>query len=391
VDDGVSWIQHSAPISPGSSGGALISSRGELLGINSHGLQNSQNLNFAVPARTLAEALSGARALTGSLDFPSELTGTYSGSVLNRTTEQSSDFTIVVTESGEGFQGCLAVKPPLVGSGYLRGTVHGSQFSFLLVSDSARGSFEGQRDTNKLSGTYSFSPDGGSEQHGTFVLHKTSAEGPSIGIDIQNCPNDAAVAREAAERGDATAQLYLGFRYGAGRGVPQDYSMAAYWIRKSAEQGNTEAETTFGAIYELGKGVPQDYVQAAQWYRRAAEQGYAEAQSQLGVLYSSAGKGVPQDEVQAAMWFRKAAQQGDAAAQLNLGAAYLLGLGLPKDYSEAYFWTKLGAAGEVKGATQEDVMALLDEIAAHLTASALADVQQRAGAWLVTHHRPTVK
>ena len=33
--DGTPWIQHSAPISPGSSGGALISSRGELLGINS--------------------------------------------------------------------------------------------------------------------------------------------------------------------------------------------------------------------------------------------------------------------------------------------------------------------------------------------------------------------
>jgi len=34
-EDGTLWIQHSAPISPGSSGGALISSRGDLLGINS--------------------------------------------------------------------------------------------------------------------------------------------------------------------------------------------------------------------------------------------------------------------------------------------------------------------------------------------------------------------
>jgi S1-C subfamily serine protease len=34
-EDGTLWIQHSAPVSPGSSGGALISSRGELLGINS--------------------------------------------------------------------------------------------------------------------------------------------------------------------------------------------------------------------------------------------------------------------------------------------------------------------------------------------------------------------
>jgi hypothetical protein len=69
-EDGVSWIQHSAPISPGSSGGALLSSRGELLGINSFLVQESQNLNFAVPAATLARALSGARNLADFLKYP---------------------------------------------------------------------------------------------------------------------------------------------------------------------------------------------------------------------------------------------------------------------------------------------------------------------------------
>jgi len=70
TEDGVSWIQHSAPISPGSSGGALISAQGELLGINSRTRKESQNLNFAVPSDTLAEALSIAQNLTGSLKFP---------------------------------------------------------------------------------------------------------------------------------------------------------------------------------------------------------------------------------------------------------------------------------------------------------------------------------
>jgi VWFA-related protein len=69
-EDGISWIQHSAPISPGSSGGALISSRGELLGINSWFVREAQGLNFAVPASTLASAYSGARDLQGFLRFP---------------------------------------------------------------------------------------------------------------------------------------------------------------------------------------------------------------------------------------------------------------------------------------------------------------------------------
>jgi Ca-activated chloride channel homolog len=69
-EDGRVWIQHSAPISPGSSGGALISSRGELLGINSWSVKESQGLNFAVPASTLARAYSDARDKAGFLRFP---------------------------------------------------------------------------------------------------------------------------------------------------------------------------------------------------------------------------------------------------------------------------------------------------------------------------------
>ena len=71
--NGVLWIQHSAPISPGSSGGALISSRGELLGINTSSASGeSQNLNFAVPAATLTGALQRARTFAGSLTFAPE-------------------------------------------------------------------------------------------------------------------------------------------------------------------------------------------------------------------------------------------------------------------------------------------------------------------------------
>ena len=69
-EDGILWVQHSAAISPGSSGGALISSRGDLLGINSWSLKESQGLNFAVPVSTVASAYSGARAIQGSLTFP---------------------------------------------------------------------------------------------------------------------------------------------------------------------------------------------------------------------------------------------------------------------------------------------------------------------------------
>lgn len=42
-------IQFSAPSSPGSSGGALLNSKDDLLGIISWQRTNSQNINFATP------------------------------------------------------------------------------------------------------------------------------------------------------------------------------------------------------------------------------------------------------------------------------------------------------------------------------------------------------
>lgn len=43
-------IQYTAPISPGSSGGALLNSNGKLIGITSHCITTGQNLNLAIPS-----------------------------------------------------------------------------------------------------------------------------------------------------------------------------------------------------------------------------------------------------------------------------------------------------------------------------------------------------
>ncbi len=60
-------IQISAPISPGNSGGPLLNSAGELIGVNSFVHATGQNLNFARPARLLHGLLGqGANALPAS-------------------------------------------------------------------------------------------------------------------------------------------------------------------------------------------------------------------------------------------------------------------------------------------------------------------------------------
>lgn len=47
-EDGVNWIQFTAPISHGSSGGALLNDNGQVIGITSASYIDGQNLNLAI-------------------------------------------------------------------------------------------------------------------------------------------------------------------------------------------------------------------------------------------------------------------------------------------------------------------------------------------------------
>jgi S1-C subfamily serine protease len=69
ADGGEELVQHTAPISPGSSGGALLDSNGNLLGMNSWQVTDAQNLDFAISTKHLLEALEAARHVTTALSF----------------------------------------------------------------------------------------------------------------------------------------------------------------------------------------------------------------------------------------------------------------------------------------------------------------------------------
>lgn len=98
-----------------------------------------------------------------------------------------------------------------------------------------------------------------------------SAAGPEV---IQRVsPYSAAAAIELrAERGDAVAEAKLGWLYLNGRGVPQNYYLAAKWFYRAAIKGQGEAQYQLGMLYNKGEGVPRDYTLAYMWLNVSASQ-----------------------------------------------------------------------------------------------------------------------
>jgi len=124
-----------------------------------------------------------------------------------------------------------------------------------------------------------------------ILLSSASTEIPAGPIEDATAAlerRDFAIAlqllRPLAERGNADAQMKLGFLYVAGGGIPQDYGAAVKWFHLAADQGQANAQCFLGLMYFEGRGVPRDYVSAHMWLNSAAAGGIEDAAEYRDVL-----------------------------------------------------------------------------------------------------------
>ena len=68
--DGLTYIQTDTAINPGSSGGPLFNTKGEVVGITNMGILLGQGLNFAIPARYVKDFLRNREAFAYDKDNP---------------------------------------------------------------------------------------------------------------------------------------------------------------------------------------------------------------------------------------------------------------------------------------------------------------------------------
>lgn len=111
--------------------------------------------------------------------------------------------------------------------------------------------------------------------------------------------------RAKAEKGDPTAQMYLGLCYNEGKGTIKDSEKAFYWYHRSAQRGLAEAQVLVGNCYKEGKGTEKNDSLAYYWYERASECDFAPALDAIGDCFKD-GIFVKKDANQAKSWYNKA-------------------------------------------------------------------------------------
>ena len=162
---------------------------------------------------------------------------------------------------------------------------------------------------------------------------------------------------EAAAKGDATAQYYLGMSLENSSGTPLDVPFeATKWISQSAAQGFAPAQ------YQLGKYkrkrpyidvFSEDTHAAGQSYLRlfrdAAEQGYVPAMCEVADSLME-GEGGNKDVQMALAWYARAAEKGDTETMCKLGDYFMEGKVVKQDTREAVKWYCLAAENGVSSA-----------------------------------------
>ncbi len=56
-NEGIEFLQITAPISPGNSGGPVLNEKGKVIGVSTFTIRNSQNLNFAMPIKYISSCI----------------------------------------------------------------------------------------------------------------------------------------------------------------------------------------------------------------------------------------------------------------------------------------------------------------------------------------------
>lgn len=164
--------------------------------------------------------------------------------------------------------------------------------------------------------------------------------------------------REAAQQGDAQAQMALGLRYLMGDGLAADEAVAQEWFLKSARQNNVVAQVALATMLAF-ESDRQDLPAAAMWFSKAAGAGNVQAMSELVRLYET-GSGVTRDMAKADEWRNRAKARSET---VRLDRAWKIALAGKARWMKPVSPSQTAGAGQKEGTGRVPDMAALTRAA----------------------------
>jgi len=183
-----------------------------------------------------------------------------------------------------------------------------------------------------------------------------------LGLDSDLC------SRPGAPRSCRTKR-----RSGETQAIVQDHKQAFALFKQAAEKEHINAQIKVGLMYEQGLGVTKDLNAALEWYKKAADKGSVEAAHKLSVhkkaVEIGGKKQLADDRTRAAEL--RSAYSGSLDAQLNVAKLYAEGIGVPRNYVQAYIWFNIAAA-----AGSDEARKKRDQLKKNMTSKQVADAQK---------------
>ena len=136
--------------------------------------------------RRTVDAPRGAEVSAAST---SSIAGHYSGTLRAAASGSEIPATAVFHEQAGVISGCLALSPPLRGSGSFRGVSQGMLVLATVYFSTGRTELQGQIVGEELQGKYIIE-DGKRRQEGRFVLQRKSSPVQAVSLDVSNCRTD---------------------------------------------------------------------------------------------------------------------------------------------------------------------------------------------------------
>ncbi len=413
---GKNWIQTTAPVSHGNSGGPLLNMSGEVVGVITWGvnLQEGANLNFAVPSDEVKSLLSTAAELSplDSIRTKKQLS-TARPTVETPATEQAN--AQQDEEERHAIEQLRAITEMIKncpGSSYSPDW-YGTQWASAPLNpvwEVIPGRSPGSGKTGAIQWVQHFTyiADGQKQcKKKDAVCERDNRIASSWDTEMSGVshPDDFRLEFDIGVHGlEPSRRLWKHEMEDDSHWVAATYVLSCesdavkmtiterpsqipeeFWER--AKKGDAEAMYRLGLLYKLGKGVSPDRSEALHWYQRAADMGNAKAEYLLGTIYfDGQGGGPPEYWYPLGLfWLRKSADQGDPDGLASLGGVYYAGQGVAVDPTEAYFWYSLAAMTSSTDPNIQLARKGKDEISTTLKGAKLRKVQERIGEWLDAH------